>query len=42
MLFRSPEKHEYLEEPGEAKQGKAVPAWRVEFDDGYKVFLDEY
>lgn len=40
--YFDPEKHEYLEEPGEAKQGKAVPAWRVEFDDGYKVFLDEY
>lgn len=40
--YFDPEKHEYLEKPGEAKQGKAVPAWRVEFDDGYKVFLDEY
>jgi len=40
--YFEPEKHEYIEEPGEAKQGKAVPAWRVQLEDGYKVFIDEY
>lgn len=40
--YFDPQKHNYLEEPGEAKQGKAVPAWRVQFDDGYKIFIDEY
>lgn len=36
------EKHSYLEELGEARQGKTVPAWRVQFSDGYKVFIDDY
>lgn len=40
--YFDPEKHEYLEDLGEAKEGKAVPAWRIEFDNGDKVFLDEY
>lgn len=40
--YFDPQKHEYLKEPGEAKQGKAVPAWRIQFDDGYKVYIDEY
>lgn len=40
--YFDPQKHDYLEEPGEAKQGKAVPAWKVQFKDGYKVFIDEY
>lgn len=40
--YFDPQKHEYLEEPGETKQGKAVPAWRVQFADGYRVFIDEY
>lgn len=40
--YFEPEKHEYIEEPGEAKQGKAVPAWRIQFEDGYKIFIDEY
>lgn len=39
--YFDPEKHSYLEDLGEAKQGKAVPAWRIQFDDGYKVFIDE-
>lgn len=40
--YFDPEKHDYLGEPKDAKQGKAVPAWRVQFDDGYKIFIDEY
>ena len=40
--YFDPEKHNYLEDFGEAKQGKAVPAWRIQFDDGHKVFIDEY
>lgn len=40
--YFDPEKHSYLEELGEAKQGKAVPAWRIQFSDGHKVFIDEY
>ncbi|MCF6464430.1 hypothetical protein [Clostridium sp. Cult2] len=40
--YFDPEKHEYLGEPKEAKRGRAIPAWRIQFDDGYKVFIDEY
>lgn len=40
--YFEPLKHDYLENPSEAKQGKAVPAWRIQFEDGYKVFLDNY
>ncbi|NMB06865.1 MAG: hypothetical protein GX981_00585 [Tissierellia bacterium] len=40
--YFDPQKHNYLEELGEAKQGKAVPAWRVQFSDGYKLFIDDY
>ena len=40
--YFDPQKHDYLEEPGEAKQGKAIPAWRIQFQDGYKVFIDDY
>lgn len=40
--YFDPEKHDYLGEPKDAKQGKAVPAWRIQFDDGYKIFIDEY
>lgn len=40
--YFDPQKHEYLKEPEEAMQGKAVPAWRIQFDDGYKIYIDEY
>lgn len=40
--YFDPQRHDYLEEPEEAKQGKAIPAWRIQFSDGYKVFIDEY
>lgn len=40
--YFEPEKHDYLDQPTDAKQGKAVPAWRIQFDDGYKIFIDEY
>ncbi len=28
--------------PEEAKQGTTIPAWRVQFEDGYKVIIDNY
>ncbi len=40
--YFDPERHEYIEDPLAAQQGRAIPAWRVQFDDGYKVFLDDY
>lgn len=32
--YFDPEKHPYIDNPGEARQGRAIPAWRVQFDDG--------
>ncbi|MBU5438000.1 hypothetical protein KQI42_08275 [Tissierella sp. MSJ-40] len=40
--YFDPEKHNYLEEPKAAKQGKTDPAWRIQFEDGYKVFIGEF
>lgn len=40
--YFDPQKHDYLEEPEETIQGKAIPAWRIQFQDGYKVFIDDY
>ena len=40
--YFNPEKHEYLEDPSEAKRGRTIPAWRIQFEDGYKVFIDNY
>ncbi|MDR7871315.1 MAG: two-component system regulatory protein YycI [Tissierellaceae bacterium] len=40
--YFDPAKHEYIQNPLEAKQGKAIPAWRIQFEDGYKVFIDDY
>lgn len=40
--YFEPEKHDYIQNPLEAKQGKTIPAWRIQFEDGYKVFIDNY
>ena len=40
--YFNPGKHDYIEEPLEAKQGRAIPAWRILFEDGYKVIIDNY
>lgn len=40
--YFNPGKHDYIEEPLEAKQGRAIPAWRIQFEDGYKVIIDNY
>lgn len=40
--YFDPEKHDYIQNPLQAKQGRAIPAWRIQFDDGYKVFIDNY
>jgi len=40
--YFNPEKHEYLEDPNEAQRGRTIPAWRIQFEDGYKVFIDNY
>lgn len=40
--YFDPVKHDYIQNPHEAKQGKAIPTWRIQFEDGYKVFIDNY
>lgn len=36
------EPSDYIEEPKDAREGKSIPAWRVLFQDGYKVIIDTY
>ncbi len=38
--YFDPEKQDYLGEYQQAMEGNAVPAWRVQFEDGYKVILE--
>jgi len=40
--YFDPEKQDYIQDPGEAQQGSTIPAWRIQFEDGYKVFIDNY
>ncbi len=40
--YFDPEKHDYIQDPLDAKQGRSIPAWRIQFEDGYKVFIDNY
>lgn len=40
--YFAPEKHDYIDEPNEAQRGRAIPAWRITFHDGYKIFIDNY
>lgn len=42
--YFDPEKHnyDYMEDLVEAKQGSTIPAWRIQFEDGYKVFIDDF
>ncbi|MDY0235998.1 MAG: two-component system regulatory protein YycI [Gudongella sp.] len=38
--YFDPEKQDYLGEYQQAMEGNAVPAWRVQFEDGYDVILE--
>jgi|GEM_PF-515486 len=38
--YFDPERQDYFGEYQGATEGKAIPAWRVQFKDGYKVILD--
>ncbi|MDD2446899.1 MAG: two-component system regulatory protein YycI [Tissierellia bacterium] len=40
--YFDPGKHGYNENPGEVRQGTTIPAWRIQFNDGYKLFVDNY
>lgn len=40
--YFSPKNHSSIGDLKDAKQAKAIPAWRITFDDGSKEFLEEY
>lgn len=40
--YFEPTKNDYIDDPKDAKKGKSIPAWRVLFEDGYKVIVDTY
>ncbi len=40
--YFEPKKNEYIKDPKDARKGKSIPAWRVLFQDGYKVVIDNY
>ena len=40
--YFDPQKHSDTLNPQEAKQGTTTPAWRIQFEDGYKVIIDNY
>ena len=39
--YFNPEKQDYVD-PDKAQEGSVNLAWRIQFDDGYKVFVDNY
>jgi len=39
--YFNPEIHEYIRDPNQAQEGRTMPAWRILFDDGYKIILDK-
>ncbi|MDG2764791.1 hypothetical protein P7M25_26020, partial [Vibrio parahaemolyticus] len=38
--YFDPEKQDYFSRYKEVVEGKTIPAWRVQFSDGYKIILD--
>ena len=40
--YFDPDGQEYIKDPMEARQGKTIPAWRITFDDGHKIIIDNY
>lgn len=40
--YFDPEMQSYDIDPIETQQGTTIPAWRVQFEDGYKVIIDNY
>lgn len=40
--YFEPTRNDYIQKPKDARRGKSIPAWRVLFDDGYKVIIDNY
>lgn len=40
--YFDPEEHEYVEMPKDPRKGKTIPAWRIQFEDGRKIIIDNY
>ncbi|TJX13149.1 hypothetical protein E9840_10630 [Tissierella creatinini] len=40
--YFDPKMQVYQFDPEETQQGTTIPAWRVQFEDGYKVIIDNY
>ncbi len=40
--YFDPSEQDYVKESKDPRKGKAIPAWRVLFDDGYKIIIDNY
>ncbi len=42
VYYFEPEKNKYIETPSKARRGRTTPGWRILFDDGTKVIIDNY
>jgi len=40
--YFDPAEQDFVDNPEDAKRGKTVPAWRVLFEDGTKIIIDNY
>lgn len=40
--YFDPTEQDFIDNPDEAKRGKTIPAWRVLFEDGTKIIIDNY
>ena len=40
--YFDPQRQDYNDNPEEVQQGTTIPAWRIQFNDGYKIFVDNY
>lgn len=40
--YFDPAEQEFIDNPEKAKRGRTIPAWRVLFEDGTKIIIDNY
>lgn len=40
--YFDPEEHDYAEVPKDPRKGKTIPAWRIQFEDGKVIIIDNY
>lgn len=40
--YFDPEEHDYAEIPKDPRKGKTIPAWRIQFEDGKVIIIDNY